>query len=267
MIMQEKTTQPDLQAVIDLILVSAGIFFGAIVATASLWLWFNYQADPAHSYLAALSANVVAALPAGLRQSLGLQANLMGLPFAAETSAYWYMARAGGVVAYLLFWLSTVWGLTLSTKVTNGFVPAPLAYGLHEFLSILGVVFAAVHAVVLLGDHYINFNLLHLLVPFVAPYKPVATGLGTVGLYLAIAMTGSFYIRKQIGQKTWRKLHYLTFVAYILTIVHGLTAGTDSALGLMKVMYAGTGFSVLFLIYYRLITLKPKPQRKRVAAK
>jgi predicted ferric reductase len=148
--------------------------------------------------------------------------------------------------------------LTLSTKITDGLVPAPIAYGLHEFLSIGTVIFALLHAVVLLGDSYIEFNIFHLAIPFIAPYEPVWTGLGIIGLYLTTILTVSFYLRKHIGQKTWRMLHYLTFAAYGLTLAHGLMAGTDSGLTGMKLLYLGTGFTVLFLTYYRLFTLKVK---------
>lgn len=168
------------------------------------------------------------------------------------------MARAGGLVGYLLLWLSVVWGLVISTKITEGLVSASLAYGLHEFLSLGTILFTAGHALVLLGDRYIGFNIFHLAVPFLAPYEPLWTGLGTIGLYLSAALTGSFYLRKQLGQKVWRAFHYLAFVAYILALVHGLMAGSDSGLGIVQGMYLATGGSVLFLVYYRLFTLKVK---------
>jgi DMSO/TMAO reductase YedYZ heme-binding membrane subunit len=71
-------------------------------------------------------------------------------------------------------------------------------------------------------------------------------------------MTTSFYVRKQIGQKVWRKLHYFTFLAFGLVLVHGLMAGTDTPLPIIRLMYLGTGAGVLFLTYYRLFTLKVK---------
>ncbi len=100
---------------------------------------------------------------------------MLGLPLSTDTKAYWYMARAGGLVGYLLLWLSVVWGLVLSTKITEGLVSPVLAYGLHEFLSLGTLLFAAVHALVLLGDGYIGFNIFHLALPFLAPYKPFWT--------------------------------------------------------------------------------------------
>jgi len=257
MLTQSKTSlQSDLKYAFEFALVILGILIGGGIAFIGLWLWFDLQANPHHSFIAQTSAYLVNALPVAAQSFLGYQAELMGLPLIHETSAFWYMARAGGIVSYLLLWLSTIWGLALSTKVISKLAPAPLAYGLHEFLSLATIVFALIHSLVLLGDQYIDFSIFHLAIPFIAPYQPFWTGLGIIGFYLSAAITGSFYIRKQIGQKTWRKLHTLTLLAYALALAHGVMAGTDSSLGVIKLMYLGTGFSVLFLVYYRLLTLK-----------
>lgn len=250
--------QTHLRTMIDIILINLGILAGGITTLLGLWLWLDYQANPTDSTLAVITSQLVATLPPAVGDYFGLQAQLMDLPLVGQTSAYWYMARAGGVVAYLLLWLSTVWGLVLSTKITAKMLSTPLAYGLHEFLSILAIVFALLHSLILLGDQYIQFNIFQLAIPFIAPYRPFWTGLGTIALYLTMALTGSFYVRKQIGQRVWRTLHYLTFVAYILALVHGLMAGTDSPLAVVKLIYLGSGFSVLFLVYYRLFGLMAK---------
>jgi predicted ferric reductase len=221
-----------------------------------LWLWFDYQADPAQSTLAMISAGVVQRIPASLQELSAEQARLMALPLTGQTKAYWYMARAGGVIAYLLLWLSSVWGLLLSTRLLSKLIPAPLIFGLHEFIALLSVTFMGLHTVVLLGDEYVNFNIFHLAIPFIAPYEPFWTGLGVIGFYLSLALTGTFYLRKQIGQRLWRSLHYLTFAAYLIGLVHGLMAGADSSLVLMKLLYLSTALSLLFLVYYRLLTLK-----------
>lgn len=260
MITQSKmTTQDPLKNILNILLVVFGLFVGGLLALIGLWLWADYQADPAQSVLTLLSVDAAALIPPAVRAYLGDEARLMGLPLAGQTSAYWYMSRAGGIVAYLLMWLSTMWGLTLSTRMARSLVAAPIAYGLHEFLSILAILFALLHAAVLLGDSYFHFTIFHLVFPFTAPYEPLWTGVGTIGLYLTVVLVGSFYVRRHIGQKTWRVLHYFTFVAYLLALTHGLMAGTDSALPAIKLMYLGTGFSVLFLTYYRVFTLRIAP--------
>ena len=255
--------QSDMRTMLDVVMITFGVMFGGVLALATIWLWFDYQANPANSVLAIISVEMVGYLPTTAQNYVETQTQLMGLPLTGKTSAYWYMARAGGIVAYGLMWLSVVWGLILSTKVTNKLISMPVAYGTHEFLSILAVLFATLHAVVLLGDKYINFTILHLIVPFTAPYEPLGTGLGVIGLYLTIALTASFYVRKQIGQKVWRLLHYFTFAAYLLILTHAIIAGTDSGTLASVLLYWGTGVVVMFLVYYRLFTLKPS--RKRVA--
>lgn len=262
MVAQSKvSTHSEIRTLLDIGLVAFGVLFGGVVALLVIWLWFDYQTDPNRSLLAIFSVYFVGVLPDSLTGYLANEAQLMDLPLTGQTSAFWYLARSGGIVAYLLLWLSTVWGLTLSSKIITDLVPAPVAYGLHEFLSLGAVLFAVIHSVVLLGDRYIQFNLFHLAIPFSAPYEPLWTGLGTLGLYLTTALTASFYVRQQLGQKVWRALHYLTFVAYGLALVHGLMAGTDSPLPAMKLMYLGTGFAVLFLTYYRLFSLKTKEKK------
>jgi predicted ferric reductase len=221
-----------------------------------MWLWFDYQNDPTHSYLALMSINLVKLVPASLKDFYAEQAHLMGLPLTAQTSAYWYMARIGGIVSYLLLWLSTIWGLLLSTKLIPKWVSTIFIYGLHEFLALLALVFMTLHVLILLGDEYVNFNIFHLLIPFNAPYEPFWTGLGVTAFYLSAVLTGSFYVRRQIGQKAWRTLHYLTFVAYTLALGHGMMAGTDSSSFPMKLTYLITASLILFLFYYRLFSLK-----------
>ncbi|MFN8458717.1 MAG: hypothetical protein U0401_29365 [Anaerolineae bacterium] len=244
----------------NILMLGLGVVAGSLIALLGLWFWLHFRTDPTHSLPTTISLHIVSILPTSWRAIISQEAKIMGLPLIGETKAYWYMARAGGIISYLLIWLSVVWGLILSTKITDGRVPAPLAFGLHEFLSLGTILFATIHALVLLGDRYIGFNLFHLVIPFIAPYQPFWTGLGTLGLYLIAALTGSFYIRKQIGQKAWRALHYLTFIGYVLVLIHGLMAGTDSGLMVMKSMYLSTGLSVLFLVYYRIFTIKVKPK-------
>ena len=81
----------------------------------------------------------------------------------------------------------------MSSKVIKGVVSIPVAFALHEYLPILGVIFAALHALVLMGDAYIGFTPWQLLIPFTSSYKPFWTGLGVLAFYLFVALIASFY--------------------------------------------------------------------------
>lgn len=163
----------------------------------------------------------------------------------------WYLARASGVIAYVFLVGTTAWGLLLSTRLVKTHVPPPLTLALHNSFTWLALGFAVFHGAILLFDHYIGFTPAQLLVPFTSPYEPVWVGLGTIGLYLAVLTAFSFYVRRWIGQRTWRRLHYLTFAVFVLITVHGWSAGTDASA--LAAIYLAAGAGVMFLTLYRVL--------------
>ncbi len=176
--------------------------------------------------------------------------------FATNTEqALWYVTRAAGLVAYLLLWFSTAWGLAVSSKVLDYFLHRTFTYDLHQFISLLAIGFTLLHVVVLLGDKYLPFSVAEILVPFLSPYRPVWVGIGVIGFYLTLLVSVTFYIRKYIGAKTFRAIHLLSFLAYIGATVHGIFSGTDSPLWTTEAMYAGTALVIVFLTAHWLVML------------
>jgi DMSO/TMAO reductase YedYZ heme-binding membrane subunit len=93
-----------------------------------------------------------------------------------------------------------------------------------------------------------------LLIPFSGPYKPLWVGVGILAFYLILLTTLSFYVRAWIGQKTWRRLHFLTFPLYGMASLHGLQAGTDS--GILRTVYLGSAILIVFLTVYRVLAAR-----------
>jgi sulfoxide reductase heme-binding subunit YedZ len=60
-------------------------------------------------------------------------------------------------------------------------------------------------------------------------FRPLWTGLGVVGGYLAALLGLSFYFRKRIGARLWRKAHRATVVVWVLGLVHAFGAGSDAS--------------------------------------
>lgn len=230
----------------NLLTLGIGLAIGTSIALLLL--------GPAVDYWSRSLAALAQWMPPPLRQALANEASTMGLPLASGTSAYWYMSRGAGLVGYLLLWGAAVWGLLVSTKVAKDLIPAPLTVSLHEFLSLAALAFASLHALVLLGDRYIDFGLVDIVYPFAASYRPAWVGLGQLGFYLSAALTLSFYLRKSIGPKTWRWLHYLTFLAYGMVLAHVLGTGTDTSATAVQAIVLGTAATIVFLVYYRLLT-------------
>jgi sulfoxide reductase heme-binding subunit YedZ len=176
---------------------------------------------------------------------------LISQAFSLDSSqVFWFITRAAGLMAYLLFWLSTVWGLAVSSKIFDRLLNRPFTFDTHGYLSLLALGFIFIHVVVLLWDSYAPFSVLQLLVPFTSSYRPVAVGLGIISLYLTLLVTVSFYLRRRIGYKTSRLLHYFSFLAYIGATVHGILAGTDTPLFSTQLIYEESAVVVLLLTAY-----------------
>ncbi len=165
----------------------------------------------------------------------------------------WHLSRASGTVAYLLLTGSTAWGLLLSSKIIKETIPAALSLVMHNVLSWLALAFTGFHAMMMLLDNYYSYKVADLTIPFIGPYRPGWVGLGIISFYMMVVVTLSFYVRKQMGQKRWRSLHYLSFAAYILVTIHAIAAGTDTNKLGMQIVYLGSGLLVFFLINYRLL--------------
>lgn len=168
--------------------------------------------------------------------------------------AYWYMSRATAFASLSMLWLSMALGMGITNKMARSWPGAAAAFAIHEYVSLVGLAFAAFHAVVILGDHYINFTFLQLLVPFsTVAYRPLWVGVGQVGFYVWLMVAVSFYIRSAIGQKTWRVLHYASFAMYLMGLFHGLFSGTDASMPWAQNYYWISGGILLFLLVVRII--------------
>lgn len=171
-----------------------------------------------------------------------------------STQIWWYVTRASGLTAYFLLWLSMVWGFAIPTGIIKPVLQNTFTYDFHEHLSLLGLGFVIVHMVVLLFDRYLPFSVIQLLIPFTDTYRPVWVGLGIISFYIMLPVTFTFYLRQRIGAKMFRSIHVLSLVSYLGVTLHGLFAGTDSALPITMIIYVGTFLVVVFLTVYWLMT-------------
>jgi predicted ferric reductase len=163
---------------------------------------------------------------------------------------WWYVTRASGLTGYLLLWLSMVWGFAIPTGFVKPVLENIFTYDVHEHLSLLGLGFILVHMIVLLFGAYLPFSILQLLIPFTDTYRPLWVGLGIISFYLLLLVTFTFYLRHRIGAKLFRSIHLLSLVSYLGATLHGLFAGTDSALPITVFIYAGSFLVVVFLTAY-----------------
>ena len=145
----------------------------------------------------------------------------------APTTAVWYAARAGGVLAYLLVSASVLAGILLAGKKRVPGFPRFAVEDVHRFLGLLAALFIAIHVGGIALDTYVPFSLTQLVVPFTSGYRPLATGLGVVALELLLAVAVTNRLRSRLPHRFWRRAHYATLAVWLLATVHGILAGTD----------------------------------------
>jgi len=148
--------------------------------------------------------------------------------FAAHLPVAWIVARAAGLVAFALLTLSTWLGLAMSTRILGPRRQKALL-GWHRSLVWTGLSMLVLHVGALLLDPVLHFGLAAVFVPFAASWHTGAVAMGVVAGWLSLMLAVSFRVRRRIGQRTWRGLHYASFAAFGLALLHALSAGTDLA--------------------------------------
>ena len=164
----------------------------------------------------------------------------------------WYLTRITALLAYLALTGSVVYGLLLSTKILDRIAHRAVSFTLHQDLSSIGLALALVHAAVLMIDRSVPYSPLEVIVPFSGPYRPIWVGIGQLTLGITMVVLFSFYVRKRIGQPNWRRLHYLSFVAWLGATVHGLMSGSDTQASWVFLGYVVMSAIVVFLLTYRI---------------
>lgn len=148
-------------------------------------------------------------------------------------SLEWMIIRGSGIVAFAALSAATIWGLLVSTKLLGKLVKAKPLTWFHESLGIAALAATAVHVGVLSIHEYLDFTWVEILVPGVSDWRSGAVALGVVAFYGLLIVVGSFYVKKHIGQKAWRLVHFSSLGVFLASLIHGITAGTDTQTPLM----------------------------------
>ncbi|WP_309270975.1 ferric reductase-like transmembrane domain-containing protein [Paenibacillus sp.] len=177
----------------------------------------------------------------------------------------WGVIKAAGLTSYLLIWASIVlgafsYGATVPVKVRKILLPT------HQFAGWLGFIFGLLHGAVLMIDTYQPFLLSEILIPFTAEYKPVATGFGTLALYMIVAILISSDMIKKLGKKVWRSVHLFSYPLFFFSLIHGLGDGSDSGKTWAFQIYAWSLIIFVAIVLYR-VYIEKKVSRKPVGVK
>ena len=142
-------------------------------------------------------------------------------------SAYWYLARGTGAVALVLLTASVVIGILGSVRVVTARWPRFAIDAVHRDVSLLVIVVLVIHIVTSVLDGFAPITLLDGVIPFVSPYRPLWLGLGTLAFDLLVAIAVTSLVRRRLGYRAWRTVHWLAYASWPVAVLHGLGTGSD----------------------------------------
>jgi sulfoxide reductase heme-binding subunit YedZ len=171
----------------------------------------------------------------------------------AATAVDWYTARAGGLVAFALLTVSVLLGLGLAGRIRLRRWPQFAVQDVHRFAGILAGTFVALHGLAVLVDGAVPFGPADVLVPGLAPVHPLAVAAGVVAAELMAAVAVANALRRRIANGTWRRIHRLNLLVWLLALAHGIAAGSDTDQTFAIGLYALAASAVAGLLTWRLL--------------
>ena len=182
-------------------------------------------------------------------------------------SAYWYLARGTGAVALVLLTGSVVLGILGSVR----FALAPrwprfAVDSVHRDVSLLVIVVLVIHIITSVLDGFAPITLLDGVLPFLSGYRPLWLGLGTLSFDLLLAIAITSLIRRRLGYRSWRAVHWLAYASWPVAVLHGLGTGSDVKQWWMLALTAICIVAVLAAVWARIARVSSEHSVMRAPA-
>lgn len=157
-----------------------------------------------------------------------------------NSQALWYLDRAAGLAALLLLTTAVVLGVVSAIRVHSPRWPRFALADLHRNVALLALTFGVVHVVSSVADSFVPIAPLDAVVPFASAYKPLWLGVGAISADLMLAVLITTALRRRIGRRAWRAVHYLTYACWATGTLHAIALGSDARRAVWGVLIVAT---------------------------
>lgn len=185
----------------------------------------------------------------------------MTLPLAAAGApALWYLSRGSGAVSLILLSASVVLGIVDQRRWRSQRWPRFTLHGLHRWVSLFAVSFLSIHILSAVLDSFAPIRVLDAVIPFGGTYRPLWLGLGALALDMLLAVTITSLLKKRIGQRNWRAVHWLSYAAWPVAMAHGLGTGSDVRSGWLIAIVLACAAVVWSVVLVRVMSAPSGPR-------
>jgi len=181
----------------------------------------------------------------------------------------WMVGRIAGISSFIMFTLVIIMGLTMTSKILIKYriIPASDVMQSHQFTAtFIAITLLIVHFTSFMFDDFIRLKIPEIVVPFILKRDLISAvglkltlpvGLGIIAFYIALTLlVTSNFKNKIISAKNWRIVHYLSFLFFILFLLHAILSGSDSDEPWMIIIYVVCTTIVLTLVLLRIFGKK-----------
>jgi sulfoxide reductase heme-binding subunit YedZ len=184
---------------------------------------------------------------------------------ASGPSPLWYLARGTGAVCLVLLSASVVLGITGALRFQpRRRVPRFLVDGLHRNVSLLVVVLLVVHILTSVLDPFAHIKLLDAVVPLASSYRPLWLGFGALAFDMLLALTVTSLLRRRLGLRTWRAVHWAAYACWPVAVLHGIGTGSDARVAWFELLTLACVLTVAVAIGMRLRKSWPQSVPRRL---
>jgi sulfoxide reductase heme-binding subunit YedZ len=180
-----------------------------------------------------------------------------------SSTALWYASRATGVVSLVLLSVVMIIGILVNRQGRLPGLPRFAVLGLHRNLSLLAVAFVAVHVISAVADSFVSISLAAAVIPFVSAYQPFWLGLGAVSIDLMAALILTSLLRRFIGRRTWRAVHWLAYASWPVAVAHSIGSSKDLQNGALLGLAVACILAVAGALAWRLARARAEVPRAR----
>lgn len=182
------------------------------------------------------------------------------------TQIMWYVTRSSGFIALLLLTMTVVLGVSSAQKVKVGKIPRVYFAELHRSIALFALVLLAIHIFTAVVDPFTKLGWTTAFDPFGRTYRPLYLGIGVTAFDLLLAILVTSLLRDRLKQRTWKKLHFLSYVIWVFAVVHGLGTGTDSHYSFALAIYGVCLLAVVISVWVRILDSETKTSLLRFSA-
>jgi methionine sulfoxide reductase heme-binding subunit len=180
---------------------------------------------------------------------------------AGASNWYWYFGRATGVIALVLLTATIVLGVLGPLRVSTTAWPRFAIRTLHRDLALLSLLIIAIHVVTVVLDGFVHIPLSAAVLPFGSSYRAFWVALGAIAFDLLLAVVLTSLLRRRVGDRIWRFVHWFTYASWPIAVAHGLGAGSDSGQAWALAITVGCCAVVAIAASLRILRARPSSSR------